>query len=72
MNKPQDDFLNTEAFQWTTRSKRNEEKEKPVMTIVVNKNLEPCGYLIVTCIVAMTVTSVVMGLTTILGQLGIL
>ena len=72
MNKPQEDFLHTEAFQWPNRSKRNEEKEKPAMTIVVNKNLEPCGYLIVTCIVVMTLTSTVMGLTTILGQLGIL
>lgn len=72
MNKPQDDFLHTEAFQWPNRSKRNGEKEKPVMTIVVNQNLGTCGYLIVACIVTMTVTSVVMGLTTILGQLGIL
>lgn len=68
---PEKDFLHTEAFQWPNRN-RKEEKEKPVMTIVVNKNLEPCGYLIVTCIVVMTLTSTVMGLVTILGQLGIL
>lgn len=72
MNKPQDDFLHTEAFEWVNRTKKAEKQEKPFMSLTNNQNLGVAGYVTITCIVLMTLITSIMGLVTIFGQLGVI
>lgn len=70
--KPKEDFLHTEAFEWVNRTKKPEKQEKPFMSLTINQNLGATGYVMITCIVLMTLITSVMGLVTIFGHLGVI
>lgn len=70
--KQQEDFLHTEAFKWVNRTKKAEKQEKPFMSLTINQNLGVTGYVMITCIVLMTLITSVMGLVTIFGHLGVI
>ena len=72
MNKPEKDFLHTEAFEWVNSTKKEEKQEEPFTSLTINQNLGVTGYVTITCIVLMTLITSIMGLVTIFGQLGVI
>ena len=61
MNKlPEKDFIHTEAFEWVNRTKKVI-KEDSNITIVIDQKIGLFGYVILGCLIAMSLITVIMG-----------